>query len=275
LTAPEPPEIPLLSVDAPSVIVLPGDRERSGMSGHSGAAAGTVLDRLIGGAGLPDGEDLPWYVAPLPRWLENLGLNLAWLIVAINLAGTAFGFWYYRFQLSATPVVAWPVVPDSPAATLFIAMSLAAWKLDVGRWASPIHALAFFGCIKLGLWTPYVQLFLNGPGGIAAWLYWFLVLSHLAMVVEAFLIYRYFDFPVWAVTVAVVWFGFNDFVDYFVPLVGNYHHTYLRAEFVGGIPNHALAAHDLAAAAAVLLTLLATFLALATRVKKLERGSVS
>ena len=238
----------------------------------SDAAGSSLVARLTGEAGLPRDESLPRYVAPLPRRLENLGLNLAWLLVAVNLAGTAFGFWYYRFQFAATPTVALPLVPDSPAATLFIALSLAAWKLDAGRWAGWLHALAFFGCIKLGLWTPYVQLFLNGPEGIAAWLYWFLVLSHLAMVLQAFLVHRYFDFPVWAVAVAVGWYAFNDVVDYVAPLVGNYHHTYLRAEIVGGVPNHALAAHDLAAAAAVLLTLLATFLALSTRVKKLEAG---
>lgn len=235
------------------------------MSGRAG-----WRERLIGERGLPPRSPLPRYVAPLPRFLENLGLNLAWLIVAVNLAGTAFGFWYYRFQFAGTPIVAWPLVPDSPAATLFIALSLAAWKLEAGRWAGVLHALAFFGCIKLGLWTPYVQLALNGPGGIATWLYWFLILSHLAMVLEAFLIHRYFDFSVWAVTLAAGWYWFNDVVDYFAPLVGDYHHTALRAEFVGGALDHTLAAHDLAAAAAVTLTLLATVLALATRVKTLE-----
>ena len=225
---------------------------------------------LTGDAGLPVPEPLPRYVAPLPRRLENLGLNLAWPIVAINLAGTAFGFWYYRFQFAATPTIAWPVVPDSPGATLFIALSLAAWKLGAGRWAGPIHALAFFGCIKLGFWTPYVQVFLNGPEGIVAWLYYFLILSHLAMVAQAFLIHRYFDFPVRAVAVAVVWYGVNDLVDYFAPVLGGPHHTVLRAELVAGVADHSLPAHDLAAAAAVLLTLFATFLALSTRVEKLE-----
>ena len=244
------------------------------------SATGSWVERLTGDAGLPDRDSLPWYVTPLPRALENLGLHLAWLVVAVNLAGTAFGFWYYRFQFATTPALAWPVVPDSPAATLFVALSLAVWRLGrdfdvgVGRWAGALHALAFFGCIKLGLWTPYVQLFLNGPEGIAAWLYWFLVLSHLAMVAEAFLIHRYFDFPVWAVAVAATWYGFNDLVDYFVTVVGGPHHTYLRAEAVGSVLDHTLAAHDLAAAAAVVLTLLATFLALATRVKKLETGVV-
>ncbi|MFC6723032.1 DUF1405 domain-containing protein [Halobium palmae] len=170
-------------------------------------------------------ETLPMYVAPLPRRLEDLALRYAWLIVGINLAGTAFGFWYYRFQLAQTPLVMWP----------------------------------------------FVQLVLNGPGGIEPWLYWFLIVSHLAMTLQSFLIYRYASFSVGAVAVAVVWYGFNDLVDYFAPLIGEYHHTFLRAELVNGALDHSLQAHDLAAAAAVTLTLAATFLALATRAKKLER----
>ena len=216
-------------------------------------------------AHLPERDPLPRYVAPLPAWLEDLGLRLAWPIVAVNLAGTAFGFWYYRFQFGATPAPMLPFVPDSPLATLFIALSLAAWRLEAGRWAEGLHMLAFFGCLKLGFWTPYVQLFLNGPEGIAPWLYWFLVTSHLAMVAEAFLIYRYAAFPGWAIAVAVAWHGGNDVVDYFVPVVGEVHHTILRAEATGTGFDHSLPAHDAAAAAAVLLTLLATALALATR----------
>jgi uncharacterized membrane protein YpjA len=218
---------------------------------------------------------LPSYLAPLPERVEDFALRYAWIIVAINLAGTAFGFWYYRFQLAQTPLVMWPFVPDSPAATLFVALSLAAWKLDYDvEW---LHMLAFFGNIKLGLWTPFVQLFLNGPGGIEPWLYWFLIVSHLAMSLQSFLIYRYAEFSVGAVAVATVWYGLNDIVDYFAPLVGEFHHTFLRAELVNGALDHSVRAHDLAAAAAVTLTLAATFLALATRIKKLElqRSSTS
>jgi uncharacterized membrane protein YpjA len=238
---------------------------------------------VVDGDGLPERPDLPRYVAPLPAWLENLGLRLAWPIAVVNVVGTLFGFWYYAGrptdlappllggQLGAAPPAAYPLIPDSPVATLFIAGSLVAWRLDWDlEW---LHALAFFGCIKLGLWTPYVQLVLNGPGGIPAWLYWFLIGSHLAMVVEAFLIYRYARFTVPAVGVAVAWYGLNDAVDYFVGILGGPHHTWLRAEpFVAvGVPDHSVAAHDLAAGWAVVLTLLATFLALATRVEKVKR----
>ena len=232
---------------------------------------------------LPAPEGLPRYVAPLPEWLENVGLRLAWPIVVVNLLGTLFGFWYYagrptelapplvEGQLGAAPLAAYPLIPDSPAATLFIGLSFAAWKL--GWDAEWIHTLAFFGCIKLGLWTPFVQLVVNGPGGIATWLYWFLVLSHLAMAVEAFVIHRYARFTVPAVAVAAFWYGFNDVVDYFVPVLGGPHHTWLRAEpLVGAFQfDHTVLAHDLAAGWAVVLTVLATFFALATRVEKVKR----
>ncbi|WP_324757673.1 DUF1405 domain-containing protein [Haloarcula sp. GH36] len=231
---------------------------------------------------LPETEGLPRYVAPLPEWLENVGLRLAWPIALVNLVGTLFGFWYYagrptdlapplvEGQLGAAPPLAYPLIPDSPVATMFIGLSFAAWRLDWNtEW---LHALAFFGCIKLGLWTPYVQLIVNGPAGIATWLYWFLILSHLAMAVEAFLIHRYASFSVPAVAVAAGWYGFNDVVDYFVPVLEGPHHTVLRAEVVAGGLDHTLPAHDLAAGWAVVLTLVATFLALATRAEKLKRG---
>ena len=241
------------------------------MIGQRGSGS---LGRLFDGQ-VPDREALPWYVAPVPRAIENLGLRLAWLVVAINLAGTAFGFYYYLFQFSVEPVLAWPVVPDSPVATLLIALSIASWKLGNSReW---LNALAFFGCLKLGFWTPYVLLVFR-EGFVAStptWLYWFLFWSHLAMVVQGFVIHRYSDFPVWAVALALAWYGLNDLVDYFVPIVGTPHHTALPVQpIVNGVIGHVSPAHSLAAAGALALTLLATFLALATRVKKLEaRGA--
>ena len=220
----------------------------------------------------PPGDNLPWYVAPLPTWLEDLALRLAWLIAAVNLAGTAFGFWYYRFQLADTPLAAWVLVPDSPVATLFIALSLTAYKLDYD--ADWLHALAFFGCLKLGLWTPFVQLVVNGQGALWWGMYWFLVVSHFGMAVQAFVVHRYATFSLPAVGAALAWYGGNDLVDYFLRVLDGPHHTVLRGEQVaGGGFDHALYAHDLAAACAVALTMLATFLALATRITYLQRSS--
>ena len=229
------------------------------------------VTRVIARGGrVPEREDLPRYVAPIPAWLEDVGLSLAWLVVAVNLAGTAFGFYYYGFQFTVEPAIMWPFVPDSPMATLFIALSVAAWKL--GHNQEWLNALAFFGCIKLGAWTPYVLLvFFEHWSYLHPAMYHFLFWSHLAMVLQAFVIHRYAGFTVGSVFVAVLWYGVNDLVDYFVPVVGTPHHTLLPVQaIVRNIPQHVSPAHEIAAAGAVTLTLLATFLALSTRVKKLE-----
>ena len=234
------------------------------------ATARRRLAALFAGDGLPAPSALPRWLAPLPRAVENLGLNLVPLVVLTNLVGTAFGFWYYGFQFSLEPLVMWPFVPDSPVATLFIALAFGSWYL--GRTNEYLNALAFFGCLKLGAWTPYVLLvFMGDFSYLHPAMYHFLFWSHLAMVVEAFVIHRFSDFPVKAVLVAVVWYGFNDLVDYFIPLVGTPHHTLIPAEPISDqVVQHVTPAHELAAAGAVVLTLAATFLALSTRVKKLE-----
>ena len=255
--------------------------------GRTGAAVGRLrrlYDRRFPPDDLPPYESLPWYLAPLPGWLEDIGLRLVWPVVAANLVGTAFGFWFYRFQFSITDPVMWPLVPDSPLATLFIALSLALWKL--GRSNDYLNALAFFGCIKLGAWTPFVLLAFPAEyptGSLASlgiagfvWeygLYAFLVTSHLAMVAEAFLIHRYATFEVATVALATVWYTLNDVVDYIVPVVGEPHHTLLNVEpYLGpgrGF-DHAVPAHDAAATAAIVVTVACVFLALATRVRKVR-----
>ncbi|MGQ4556345.1 DUF1405 domain-containing protein [Halobellus sp. GM3] len=222
-------------------------------------------------ASIPPAGDLPAYLAPLPDRVEAVALRLAWVVVAINLAGTAFGFWYYRFQLLHTPLVMWPAVPDSPLATLLMAASLASWKL--GRDRAWVHALAFVGNLKYGLWVVVVQLTINDVLASGDPYLWFLLVSHLGMGLQAFVIYRYAEFTVPTVGLAAAWFGFNDVVDYFYPLVGDYHHAYFGPQFVTA-GDHSTQAHDVAAAAAVGLTILATVLALAIRIRQRQNETV-
>jgi len=213
--------------------------------------------------------DLPTYLAPLPTRLEAFALRFAWLIVAVNLAGTVFGFWYYRFQLGNTVPVMVPFVPDSPLATLCMVGSIVAWKL--GRERSWIHALAFVGNLKYGLWVVVVQLTINDVLTSGDPYYWFLLVGHFGMALQALVIYRYGEFTLPGVGVAALWFGFNDVVDYFVPIVGDYHHTYFGPHLVSA-GDHGVPAHDVAATAAVALTVLATALALAIRVRRAQIG---
>jgi uncharacterized membrane protein YpjA len=100
-------------------------------------------------------------------------------------------------------------------------------------------------------------------------MYAFLFVSHLGMVLQAFLIHRYSDFPVRAILAAVLWYGFNDLVDYFVPIVGTPHHTLLPVEpIVDSTVQHVSPAHEIAAVGAVALTVLATMVAVLTRREK-------
>jgi len=222
---------------------------------------------------LPEHDPLPQWLAPVPRVVEDLGLRLVWIVVAINLVGTAFGFWFYAFetgQLLNTPTVMWPWVPDSPLATLFAAGAFASWARGNPReW---LTALAFFGNVILGLWTPYTILVFADVylAGGAPFLYAFMFFSHLSMVVQALVLYRISEFPPWAVGIATLWYGFDFVVDFFIPLVGQPHHTVLPVPrdtelWLGAT------AFDAAGAGTFVVTLLAVFLALAIRTKKLEQ----
>lgn len=229
----------------------------------------TLFEQLTTGDNLPEPDPLPWPLAPIPVWIENLGLRLAWFIVVINLIGTAFGFWFYAFetgQLIETPILMWPFVPDSPMATFFAAVAIAAWKL--GRPQEWVTALAFYGNLIFGAWTPLVLIVaLPEYGDLLMWnvLFW----THLGMVVQALVLHRISDFPPWAVGVALLWYGAGLIVDYFVPVVGNTpHHTVLPVPRDYPVMLGATA-FDIAAAGAVVLTLLATYLILVMRLQKL------
>ncbi|RQG92216.1 DUF1405 domain-containing protein [Natrarchaeobius chitinivorans] len=223
------------------------------------------------GRDLPARDPLPRYLAPVPKRIEDLGLRFAWLVVAVNLAGTVFGFWYYSGQFAETPAIMWPWVPDSPMATLLIALAIAAWKL--GYELPWLTALAFFGNVILGLWTPYTLLvFSDAYSYLHPLMYQFLFWSHLGMVVQALVLHRITDFPVRAVAVALLWYSSNLIVDYFVPIVEGPHGVHHTTIPVGQDTPMFLGADALGVVAAgeVTFTLLALFLALAIRVEKLK-----
>ena len=136
------------------------------------------------------------------------------LLILFNLGGTAFGFYFYRYMLGSNPVKLWPFIPDSPLATLFMALSLTLYLKD--RSNDVVNVFAFIGNLKYGLWTPFVHL--NMMSGFLDMttlpMYIFFVVSHLMMAAQAFLILEYTEFR-WCETVlGLSWFLANDFVDY-------------------------------------------------------------
>jgi uncharacterized membrane protein YpjA len=218
------------------------------------------------------------WTTPVPRAIETIGLRFVWAVVAVNLAGTAFGFWFYRHQFAETPPVMLPFVPDSPGATLLIALALALWAL--GRPSEYVAVLAFFGNLILGLWTPFVLVVFSdasvAQSGLA--MHTFMIVSHLGMVLQALVLHRIAAFRLRAIAVATAWYTLNLTVDYFYPVVGagesgflpaTPHHTLLpvtRESVVAGTAT----AFQIAALGAVLTTVLAVFLATSIRIGKLR-----
>lgn len=223
-----------------------------------GESLGWQIDAFVAtriGGRVPAVRDLPLPLAPLPTWLENVAFRMVWLVVAVNLAGTAFGFFYYGPQLAETPLVAWPLVPVSPLATLYFALSLACWRLGYdGRIAQLLHILAFIGCLKYGLWTVFVQLFVEDASILHPAIRQFLIWSHVGMAVQAFLVTRYAQFHLWAVGAGSGWYVFNDVVDYFVVIFDGPHHTWLNVLLVNGEIVRFSPEFELMAASAVVMT---------------------
>jgi len=164
-------------------------------------ASGDMLDKL----GRYSGD-------VLDKVIENP--FLVKLIVLANLAGTAFGFYWYRDLLLSQNFFLWPLIPDSPLSTLFIAFSLVLYRYS--RSNSFLDALAFVGNLKYGLWTVFVQLyfFQELVSTTSIYLYLFITFSHVLMFLQAFLVLRYSELSLKAGLAAVFWFLVNDFVDY-------------------------------------------------------------
>ena len=136
------------------------------------------------------------------------------LVVLANLGGTVFGFYWYRDLLQSRPISLWPLIPDSPLSTLFIAVSLVLYLY--GNSSKLLDALAFVGNLKYGLWTFFVQIyfFQELMATTSLPLYLFITISHLLMFLQAFLVLRYSDLSLKAGILVVAWFIINDFVDY-------------------------------------------------------------
>lgn len=139
-----------------------------------------------------------------PRWALPL--------VALNLMGSLYGFWWYAAQLAITPWWQWPVVPDSPLSALLFTCFLVFWYW--GRPPALLGALALLGMLKYGAWTVFifVHTWWGGHGLLAGDL--LLVLSHLGMLLEALIFLRYLRLPGQALLAAAIWYGFNDLADY-------------------------------------------------------------
>lgn len=155
----------------------------------------------------------------LPEKLRELSLSRYTVpIIIANLAGTAFGFYYYREQFASTVPYLWIFVADSPIATLLIATSLFLYLR--GNHSGLVDALAAIANIKYGLWTVFVLLFYFDTffSSNPLPMYLFLLVSHFLMFLQAFLVLDYTDFDTRHLAIAASWFLVNDLLDYLIDL---------------------------------------------------------
>lgn len=146
-----------------------------------------------------------------------------WLLYWCNLAGTVYGYIWYKGQLEYTlnghPLWQVVFVPDSPTASLFFTISIL-FLLYPPRSKSLrairqlMEALAVVTSVKYGIWASAIIFWGVAQGGHIVWQDWMLVASHTAMAVEALLFVRFFTCKWIALGLAAVWTLLNDTMDY-------------------------------------------------------------
>jgi len=148
------------------------------------------------------------------KWIYPILANRAilWLLLIINIAGTIYGYIWYGSQLSDTPAIFLPFVPDSPTASLFFVFVLIAFLL--GKNWPLFEALAIITLIKYGVWAVVMNLLVYKVTGELDIIALMLIFSHGAMAVQGMLFAPFYRIKRWHVVVASVWTLHNDVIDY-------------------------------------------------------------
>ncbi|MFB6204200.1 MAG: DUF1405 domain-containing protein [Candidatus Nanohaloarchaea archaeon] len=171
-------------------------------------------------------------------------------IALANVLGALFGFYYYLPQFRETAPALWLFVPDSPFATLLMAFSLLYFLR--GRGSLFLEPLAFIANFKYGLWTVFVLLFYFETffAGNSTAMYLFLLLSHLLMALQAFLVLDYGGFEMKGLLAAAGVVLVNDAADYVLDT-----HTWIHAQHTHPVSPAMAAAFSLTLLAAAIYCL--------------------
>lgn len=148
------------------------------------------------------------------RWFINwLGQkSTLWLLFFVNFIGTIYGYIWYKNQLITTEWWLWPFVPDSPTASLFLTIVIAAFLLRK-KWPI-IEAFAAVTLFKYGIWASVMIIWTAVLGGDLNWQHYMLLFSHLGMAFQALLYSSYFSFRLKHLSIVGLWIVSNDALDY-------------------------------------------------------------
>ncbi|WP_122088845.1 DUF1405 domain-containing protein [Halalkalicoccus subterraneus] len=154
-------------------------------------------------------------------YLENAP-SLVWL-VGVNVLAMLVGMRFYVETMPAVPTFLWPFYLDSPAALFLATASFVTLLVNLGRPLDDVphnralaylHTLAFVWLVKYGLWT-FLALNLGFSNYFPdLYDYWFIVITHLAFVLEAYLIPHYGTTTRGALGLSLVVLLANDLFDY-------------------------------------------------------------
>ncbi|WP_174733998.1 DUF1405 domain-containing protein [Mesobacillus harenae] len=142
------------------------------------------------------------------------------LLLAVNILGTIYGYYWYGYQLKVTPPIFIPFVPDSPTASLFFVFVLIAFLL--GKNWPLMEALAMVTLLKYGVWAVVMNILVYVVSGNLDWIGFMLMGSHLAMAIQGLLYSPFYRIKLWHLSIAAVWVLHNEIIDYVFLMMPNY-----------------------------------------------------
>jgi uncharacterized membrane protein YpjA len=134
------------------------------------------------------------------------------VLVVLGFLASALGVWYYWPQLMGKPVWLWAFVMDCPVYVSLFSLVLIL-KL-AGRISSGLNLLVSAGIIKYGIWTLAVMALHPSACAANPGLTAFIVFTHILMLLAGIVLFNYIEPGLKAGVVVVIWFLFNDLMDY-------------------------------------------------------------
>jgi uncharacterized membrane protein YpjA len=153
------------------------------------------------------------------------------ILLIINILGTAYGFYWYGWQLKDTPVQFLAFVPDSPTASLFFVFVLVAFLF--GKNWPYLEALAIVTLFKYGVWAVVMNILTRIVDGSLAWQGYMLIFSHACMALEGLLFSPFYRIRMRHLVVAAVWTLHNDIIDYVYMQFPRYESLYMYIREIG------------------------------------------
>jgi uncharacterized membrane protein YpjA len=130
----------------------------------------------------------------------------------INLLGTIYGYYWYRYQLAITPDIFLLFVPDSPTASLFFTIFLLFFIFN--KHFPLVEALAIITLFKYGVWAVVMNLLTLLVNGDLSPEGYMLMASHGAMAIQGLLYAPFYKIRLIHIIIAAIWTLHNDVIDY-------------------------------------------------------------